>query len=600
MSTPSPSVPSAPSVPLAASPAPPQALPSLPAGSVAPMSRASSGAVSGRARCTAPDHAVRSMAHRPARGAATALRAAWLSVRQERAWLVALPAVTAALTALLCPGYGDTYSTPEDLVAAVASAQGSATLRLLYGTLPEAAGVVQIAVWELGALTCLILGVVISLRAVARSRGDEDLGRAELLHAAGAGPGMRLAGQGLALALECLLLGAGAGAGLLALDGVGGSDAAAYGAAVAGTCLALVCPALLVAQLVQDAAGARGLALLVLALAFLGSGLDAAKDWHWAGWASPFGLRAAMDPGGENDWAPWLWAAGGGAMLLAATAAVTGRRDLGLGALRFPRPGAGRRLRVSGPVGLALELACGQCLAWAATTAVVTGLLVSMGEGVVELARQGSIAGDSPLGSLLEGADAGQAFLAYTGALTGALTAAEAVGLVSRYGLDELAGRLEAARSTGSRPGRLLAAWWVTACLGAGVALAAGCLAAGMVGASALGTGAGDALRLVGGQWPAAAAAAGVGAALCGWAPQWRGLAWLPVLVGLGIAQLGGVMGLPQEVRDAAPFAQAGEAGCLWLVAIAVVGLAAGMLGAERRDIALSSQCRRSGGRWAP
>lgn len=287
-------------------------------------------------------------------------------------------------------------------------------------------------------------------------------------------------------------------------------------------------------------------------------------------------------------------------MLLAATAAVTGRRDLGLGALRFPRPGAGRRLRVSGPVGLALELACGQCLAWAATTAVVTGLLVSMGEGVVELARQGSIAGDSPLGSLLEGADAGQAFLAYTGALTGALTAAEAVGLVSRYGLDELAGRLEAARSTGSRPGRLLAAWWVTACLGAGVALAAGCLAAGMVGASALGTGAGDALRLVGGQWPAAAAAAGVGAALCGWAPQWRGLAWLPVLVGLGIAQLGGVMGLPQEVRDAAPFAQAGEAGCLWLVAIAVVGLAAGMLGAERRDIALSSQCRRSGGRWAP
>ncbi|RRD29245.1 hypothetical protein [Actinomyces bowdenii] len=531
---------------------------------------------------------------------ATGLRAARLSVLQERAWLIVLPVVTAALTALLCPSYGDTFRTPQDLAVAVASAQGSQTSRLLYGSLPESAGLVQFAAWELGALTCLVLGIVMSLRAAARSRGDEDLGRAELLHAAGAGPGMRLAGQAVALGLECLLVGAGTGVGLLALDGTGGTDAAAYGGAVAGTCLALTCLTLLVAQLVQDAAGARGLALLIMGLAFIGCGLDAAEDWHWAGWASPFRLRAAMDPGGDNDWTPCLWAASACAVLLAMAVAVAGRRDLGLGALRLARPWAGRRLRVAGPVGLALELAAGQFLAWAATSAVITGLLVSMGEGVVDLAREGGYSGHGHLGSLRDGADAGRAFLAYIGALTGALASSQAVSLVRRYGGDEQAGRLESARSTGTRPSRLLMAWWIAACLGAGACLAAGSLAAGAVGGSALGTDAGDALRLVGGQWPAAAAAAGLGAALCGWAQQWRGLAWLPVLMGLGITQLGGVMGLPQEVRDAAPFAQAGERGCLWLVAIAVVGLAVGALGAERRDIASSSQRRRFGGRSAP
>ena len=513
----------------------------------------------------------------------TAAHAAWLEVVQERAWLVALPATTAAATALLSPSYGDTYRTQADLAKAVASAQNAETMRFLYGTLSPTAGVVQIAVWEFGALTCLMLGIVITLRAVARSRGDEDLGRAELLHSAGAGPGARLAAQAMALALECLLLGAAAGAGLLALDRTEGADAAAYGAAVTGTCLLLACSTLVLAQLVQDAAGTRGLSLSLLGLLFVGYGLRTSQDWDWAGWVSPFRLRAAIDPGGENAWAPCLWATGGCIVLIGAAIALATHRDLGMGV---------RRLHVTGPLGLTLELRSSQCLAWAATTALVTGLLVSMGEGVVDLARQGAVSDDSPLGSLMEGKDAGQAFLAYVGAIAGALAAGQAISLVSRYGADEIAGRLEAAHATGIRPWRLLLSWWFTASLGAGLSLAAAALVAGFLGDSALDTDAWDALRLVGGQWPAAIAAAGLTAGLCGSAPRWRGLAWVPVLAGLGITQLGGVLGLSQKVRDAAPFAQAGESGSLWLILIALVCLGAGALRVEQRDIELPASGR--------
>lgn len=522
----------------------------------------------------------------------TAAHAVWLEVVQERAWLVALPATTAAATALLSPSYGDTYRTQADLAKAVASAQNAETMRFLYGTLSPTAGVVQIAVWEFGALTCLMLGIVITLRAVARSRGDEDLGRAELLHSAGAGPGARLAAQAMALALECLLLGAAAGAGLLALDRTEGTDAAAYGAAVTGTCLLLACSTLVLAQLVQDAAGTRGLSLSLLGLLFVGYGLRASQDWDWAGWVSPFRLRAAIDPGGENAWAPCLWATGGCIVLIGAAIALATHRDLGMGVLRLRGPWSGRRLHVTGPLGLTLELRSSQCLAWTATTALVTGLLVSMGEGVVDLARQGAVSDDSPLGSLMEDKDAGQAFLAYVGAIAGALAAGQAISLVSRYGADEIAGRLEAAHATGIRPWRLLLSWWFTASLGAGLSLAAAVLVAGFLGDSALDTDAWDALRLVGGQWPAAIAAAGLTAGLCGSAPRWRGLAWVPVLAGLGITQLGGVLGLSQKVRDAAPFAQAGESGSLWLILIALVCLGAGVSRVEQRDIELPASGR--------
>lgn len=83
-------------------------------------------------------------------------------------------------------------------------------------------------------------------------------------------------------------------------------------------------------------------------------------------WASPFRLRAAMDPGGESSWSPCRWAAGGCAVLLAAAVLLTVNRGLGLGVLRLRSPWSGHRLRVAGPVSLTMEL-CKGC--WEPSTA---------------------------------------------------------------------------------------------------------------------------------------------------------------------------------------------------------------------------------------
>ena len=528
--------------------------------------------------------------------AARSLAAIWqsfrLAVSQERVWLMALPVVTGLMTALLAPGYGDTYASPEDLARAVASAQVSDTSRFLYGDLSASAGIVQVAAWELGGLTCLVLGVVIALRSISLTRAAEDLGRTELLRSTGTGPAAGLVGQGLTLALLCLFLGIGAGAGLLALEEADGTDAVTYGAVLTATCLTVSFAALVLAQLAPDAPAGRSIALGVVGLLYSGNGMSASKDWDWAGWVSPFRLRTAVDPGGENSWGPVLIAVAASIMVLALAGALTSHRDLGQGLVQLPA----RRspsLRVGGPLTLAVRLSRSQCLAWAFLVSLVAGVLVSMGGDVVDLARQGGISGGS-LGSLLAGDDPGEAFLRYIGQLAGALATAQGVSLALRYSGDERSGRLEMVVSTGNRPLRILLSSWLVAALGSGLTLICATVAAGYVGRSELDTDLIDAVRLVAGQWPAALASAAIATALCGAWPRGRGLAWGPVLVGLGIAQLGGVLDLPKRIRDAGPFAQAGENGSLWLLAVATACLATAAFGVTRRDTSLIAASRRS------
>ena len=519
-------------------------------------------------------------------------QSARLALSQERVWLVALPVVTGLMTALLAPSYGDTYASPEDLARAVASAQVSDTSTFLYGRLSNIAGVVQVATWELGGLTCLVLSIVVALRSVALTRTEEDLGRAELLRSTGAGSIASLVGQGLVLVLQCLLLGVGAGVGLLALEEADDTDAAAYGAVLASTLLTVACATLVIAQMIPDATAGRAVALGVVGLMYTGNGLSASKDWNWAGWASPFRLRTTVDPGGENSWGPVVIAVTSSIMVLALAGVLTSHRDLGQGLVQLPtrRPPS---LRVGGPLTLAVRLSRNQCLTWAFLVSLVAGVLVSLGADVVDLARQGGISGGS-LGSLLAGDDPGEAFLRYIGQLAGALAAAQGVSLALRYSGDERSGRLEMVVSTGNRPLRILLSSWLVAALGSGLTLICATVAAGYVGRSELDTDLIDAVRLVAGQWPAALASAAIATALCGAWPRGRGLAWAPVLVGLGIAQLGGALDLPKRIRDAGLLAQAGENGSLWLLAITTAGLLIAAYCVTRRDMHLVASSRHS------
>ncbi|MBE6475147.1 MAG: hypothetical protein E7Z95_06195 [Actinomyces succiniciruminis] len=511
-----------------------------------------------------------------------ALRTARIIAREERAWLLVLPTAAALLTGLLAPNYATTYATAANLARAVAISRISKSLTALYGELPEGADAVQLAVWELGALTCLLLGIVVVLRAVAITRAQEDGGRSEMLRGGGVGPVGELVGVSLMLGAQCVLLGIGAGVGILALEGAGAADATAYGIAVAGTCALLAAVTVLLAQLTTDATGARGAGLAALAVLYAGHGAWAAQGWGWAGAWSPFALRSAIDPGGKNNWQPAAIAGAALVILLATAAGAARRRDLGAGLIRI-RPGRRRPLRVRGPMTLALRRSSGQLLAWA-LAAAIAGVLTAMGENMVELARQGAVDGGT-FGSLLGGGDPGAGFLGYIGVLVAALACTQSVALTGRFAAEEGSGLVEAQRSTGTGPARLLIGQCLVALFAAALTLGAAALVAGLVGHALLDTTADYALRLVAGQWPAAAACTGVTALLGGAWPRLRWLAWSPLLAGLGIAQLGPSLDLPQSMIDAGLFAQAGDPTMVWLVLVGATGTMAGAVVAHRRDL---------------
>lgn len=528
------------------------------------------------------------------RALVTAVR---IAAREERTWLLALPVVVGAVTAVLAPNYATTYDGPAALATAVTAARANDTLTFLYGRLAPDAGTVGMATWELGALTSLALAALAVLRGVARTRGAEDAGRSETLRALGARAGTEAGTALLVLVVEAALGGTAAGLGLLGLTGTSSADAVAYGGALAGTSALCAAVTVLVAPPVTTAPAARGVAALVLAGTWVGYGFRAARGSSWAavwGSLSPFALRPAVGAGVGDDLAP-LAAGGVGVLLVGAAAALAAaRRDLGAGLVALPRRRR-RPLHVAGPVGLTARLALVPALAWSLATAGVSGLLVAMGRGVVDMARRGGVDGGS-LGAALGGGDPAIGFLRYAGVLAGALAATQAVALVCRFADDERSGRLEVERAAGAAPARLLGAAWLTAVVGAGVGLALSTVVAGAVGSSELGTGWGDAVRLFLGQLPAAAAAAGVAALLCALRPRLAPLAWLPVLGALGVAQLGATLGLPGTVVRCAPLAQAGRSGSVWLAAVALVGVVLGVVVIRRRDLAPGSGTARGTG----
>lgn len=519
-----------------------------------------------------------------------------LRLRCERAWLIALPVGVLLLTAALSPSYGRTFASRADQQQVATQARANDTMMLLYGRLDSEADAVEIAVWELGAMTCLVLGIVIVLRAAAVSRGEEDQGRAELLHAACAGPVPRVIVQAALLGILSALVGSAAGAGLLALQGAGAADARSYGVAVGLTCLLLAATTQVGAQLAADAAGTRAVGMTVLAASFLAYGLDCAKDWRWSGLAaaaSPFRLREDLAAGEGDDWTPCLWALAAWILLTGVAAVMARRRDLGQGLVSVRPPWMRMPLRAPGPAALALWLSARSMITWALAVGATAGLFTDMGRSLVELARQDGLSSDSEMGSLLgSSSDPGEAFLAYLGSLLGVLAACQAVSLASRAGAEELSGRIEAVAATGVTTVRTILAWWMTALVSSGLTLACAAGAAATVGEDALGTGSWDALRLVAGQWPAAIAAAGLASFVCAARPRWRGLAWIPVLASLGITQFGASLDLPEGIRDANPAAQAGEIGSWWLLGMAVVLIASGILLHRRRDLMLAGTTR--------
>lgn len=444
-----------------------------------------------------------------------------------------------------------------------------------------------------------IIGAVWGLLAATRLlRGEEEAGRWELLLAGRTtrrrASAAAVAGLGIALLTFWAVT-----AGFYAAIGRSsdarfslGSSLFAALATAAGAAIFLAVGALC-SQVAATRRQAAGLAAAVFGVSYaLRVVAYSGTSARWLRWATPLGWIDELRPLTGNRPLPVLFLVGALIVLVAATIALAGRRDLGSGILRARETAPARTRSLTGPFGLAARLDRGAVLGWGgglAAGALVVGLIT---KGTEQLwANQ-----TGGLFVRLTGATGGAVYLGIVFLLFASLIALAAAGQAAATREEEAEGYLDHLLA---RPvGRLS---WLTArfVVSAGVLCAVGLLVGtfAWVGAAAGGSSIGLLRMLAAGVnlVPAGILVLGVGTLVHGVAPRVAAtvayglVAWSFLLEVVGTS-----LRLNHALLDLSVFhfvARAPAADVRWggAAALAAVGLTAAAAGAwrfARRDLA--------------
>ncbi|MEO3926810.1 hypothetical protein ABGB07_23500 [Micromonosporaceae bacterium B7E4] len=327
----------------------------------------------------------------------------WLALRQVRRGALVVITLVAGMSAMVAATYTSTVGDSLDAAALAALAENPA-IRTLFGqpvSLDDPGG---FTVWRTGTVLAVLAGLWGLLTATRITRGEEDTGRWDLL-AAGRLPITAIVVRHLAVVVAALLVAGLAAAGALAAVGTAPRGALVHGAGLALVGVFFAATGALTAQLFPSRGAATGAGVALLGTGLLtrmvGDGVDALG---WLRWLSPFGLVALARPYEANRLLPLVVLAVAAATLVAATAAVAVRRDVGGGWLTMS---AGRppRLRLLGSVpGFATRRLLRPLAGWAAGIGayfLLIGLLAeSMTGFLADNPRFADLAAQAGFGSL--------------------------------------------------------------------------------------------------------------------------------------------------------------------------------------------------------
>lgn len=341
-------------------------------------------------------------------------------------------------------------------------------------------------VWDGGWIMQLILATWALLTASRLLRGEEELGRTDLLLA---GPLRASAVTASALAVmagAAVLIGA-AVATTLAVAGTAVGGSLLFGAGLAGVAATFAGVAAVTSQLVEVRRRAAGLAAGVIALAYLLRMVgNSADDRAWVLWVTPLGWVDRMHPYGDAD--PWALLPVVLAPVLLAVLAVAlqRRRDVG-GALLAAEAGRAPRLRLlGGPTAFAWRSNRAVLVAWVAGLAVFAGVMGALVGTMIDWLEQDQEYQRIFAAMGLDAALTTLGFVAMIGQVFGVTVALQVVWRVGSARAEEESGRLEALLSRRVSRVRWLGGHVVLALLGGvlllvltGVAVWLGCLASG-------------------------------------------------------------------------------------------------------------------------
>ena len=520
-----------------------------------------------------------------------------LALRRDRIMLPAWVYVVIIGVAANAYTFTKLYKTPSSRAALVASGQSNPALLFLYGRL-NGDSVGALTAWRYGvwgALFAVLMSIFLVIR---HTRGDEEAGRLELIGSAQIGRQAPLASAVAVAAVANVVLVV-ALCVILPLLGLPAAGSAALALAI-GTCgLAFAGVSAAAAQLSSGARAARGIAFVVLGVAFMARAIGdsaGASGPSWLTWVLPLGWTETLRPfAGERWWVlvlPLAVFAAGTRLAFELSA----RRDQGAGLLpdRPGRPSATAALR--GPFSLAWRLQRGALTAWAAGYAVLFAVCGAAAQGI------GSLAGTS---SALEkeftrigGASAiVSAYLGSLMLLAGLIAAGFGVSTVLRLRTEESDDRADPVLSGAVGRVRWGLSHLCVAAVGVVVLMAIAGVATGLgYGLRAGGAGHQVATLLETGlaQAPAVLVIVGITVLAFGLLPDGcAAVGWTALGLAVLLNIFGAALQLSHWVLDISPFTHAprlpggtvAAAPLSWLCAIAVALVVTGLSGLRRRDI---------------
>lgn len=514
-----------------------------------------------------------------------------LILRRDRIRLPVWIGAILALVYLSAQAVQGLYSSPAEL-AAYDSTVGQSPASIAMSGPPTALRTIGgVTVFEVNTSAIIAVALMAVFLVVRHTRGEEELGRTELLRAGQLGRHAQLAAAMLVVGAASIVVGAGICA-AFASQGLPLSGSLLYGASIAALGIVFTGIAAVAAQLTEHARGALGIGGAVLAAAFLLRAVGDLGD-QTVSLLSPIGWSQAVRPFGDER--AWPLALSGVALvvLLVAALALDGRRDLGAG-LAPPRPGPATASRLlSSPLGLSIRQQRAS-IAWWAFGLFVGGVSFgSLGREVTDLVRSNPQLREVLGGS---GVDLVDTFFA-TAMLILALTAgAFTVASVLRLRAEEAAGRAEPLLASAVPRTRWAAHGLVVPLGGSVLVLGAAGFGTGL--AHSLATGDWSQLpRLVGAALaylPAIMALGGLAVLVFGWAPRATVAVWGFFAGCFVVGWLGNVLDIPAWLADLSPFTHIAQvpaeplawAPLAWLALISVGCVTVGVANLSKRDIA--------------
>ena len=469
------------------------------------------------------------------------------------AWLVPLW----LLVSVTAPSYESVYPSLATRTALIEQMRKSPGTRLLYGYVPLPGRLGQLLQWETGTFLLVCTALMAILLTCRVLRADEDEGLVEVLRATGAGRSVPFL---VPVALVWAVVGAlSAGVGGLltwqtgSIEELTVSGAWALAGTICVTGWAFSAIAAVACQLGRQVGQARGLSMLVLALAFAmrvsADQISDGTDSDWLRWLTPLGWRDLVRPYTDDRFAVLLACCAIAIALVLSAAVLAARREYLDGYLP-DRSSSRRRWRVRGHMDLLGRLSWRSLVGWALASTALALLYGSVSGSIKDLLAPGSPTA-SWVGKMAVGSPVEQ-FMSLMTVVTTLLVAVAAVRRVNGLAGLERAGLVEVELAAGVSRGRVLLSQVLCALIESIVLLLVSATVLAATTATQLTDDHAVARSFVFtvSQMPGMVAAIGIATALVGLAPKLAGLSWAAVTWSAFAQFFGGLVELKDWAKD--------------------------------------------------